>query len=129
MTVYKQLPGQFRAELQDRFLSPIYPFAFAAAHLRFPRRAAHHAPEPQLLDRRLDLRGVRPAHGRIRLLGVDGENADGRGHPVRADAGRYRHRPLDHRLRVGDRAAASVLETVNKSLARMQRLFGRPATA
>src|SRR6201998_713582 len=28
--VYRNLPGQFRAELHDRFLSPIYPFAFAA---------------------------------------------------------------------------------------------------
>src|SRR5260370_24715430 len=28
--VYIQIPGQFRAELHDRFMSPIYPFAFAA---------------------------------------------------------------------------------------------------
>src|SRR5262245_45380906 len=27
--VFKQLAGQFRAELHDRFLAPIYPFAFA----------------------------------------------------------------------------------------------------
>ena len=27
--VYQQLPGQFRAELHDRFMAPIYPFAFA----------------------------------------------------------------------------------------------------
>src|SRR5262249_16180890 len=34
--VYKALPGQFRAELHDRFLSPIYPFAFAALTFAFP---------------------------------------------------------------------------------------------
>src|ERR1700745_4175682 len=34
-TVYKALPGQFRAELHDRFLAPIYPFAFAALTFAF----------------------------------------------------------------------------------------------
>ena len=33
--VYMQLPGQFRAELHDRFMSPIYPFAFAALTFAF----------------------------------------------------------------------------------------------
>ena len=33
--VYKQLSGQFRAELHDRFLSPLYPFAFAALTFAF----------------------------------------------------------------------------------------------
>src|SRR6202012_5236049 len=33
--VYKALPGQFRAELHDRFLSAIYPFAFAALTFAF----------------------------------------------------------------------------------------------
>jgi len=33
--VYLQLPGQFRAELHDRFMSPIYPFAFAALTFAF----------------------------------------------------------------------------------------------
>jgi lipopolysaccharide export system permease protein len=33
--VYVQLPGQFRAELHDRFMSPIYPFAFAALTFAF----------------------------------------------------------------------------------------------
>src|ERR1700749_1018518 len=33
--MYKQLPGQFRAELHDRFMSPIYPFAFAALSFAF----------------------------------------------------------------------------------------------
>ncbi|THD64902.1 MAG: LPS export ABC transporter permease LptF [Bradyrhizobium sp.] len=33
--VYVQLPGQFRAELHDRFLAPIYPFAFAILTFAF----------------------------------------------------------------------------------------------
>jgi lipopolysaccharide export system permease protein len=33
--MYKQLTGQFRAELHDRFMSPIYPFAFAALTFAF----------------------------------------------------------------------------------------------
>ena len=32
---YRQLSGQFRAELHDRFLAPIYPFAFAALTFAF----------------------------------------------------------------------------------------------
>jgi lipopolysaccharide export system permease protein len=33
--VFVQLPGQFRAELHDRFMAPIYPFAFAALTFAF----------------------------------------------------------------------------------------------
>jgi lipopolysaccharide export system permease protein len=33
--IYRQIPGQFRAELHDRFMSPIYPFAFAALTFAF----------------------------------------------------------------------------------------------
>ena len=32
---YQQLSGQFRAELHDRFLAPVYPFAFAALTFAF----------------------------------------------------------------------------------------------
>ena len=33
--IYNQLSGQFRAELHDRFLAPVYPFAFAALTFAF----------------------------------------------------------------------------------------------
>jgi lipopolysaccharide export system permease protein len=33
--VYKQLPGQFTAELHDRLMSPIYPFAFSVLTFAF----------------------------------------------------------------------------------------------
>ena len=33
--VYRDVPGQFRAELHDRFMAPIYPFAFAALTFAF----------------------------------------------------------------------------------------------
>jgi lipopolysaccharide export system permease protein len=33
--MYKQLSGQFRAELHDRFMAPVYPFAFAALTFAF----------------------------------------------------------------------------------------------
>ncbi|MDU6726405.1 MAG: LPS export ABC transporter permease LptF [Bradyrhizobium sp.] len=33
--IYKQIPGQFRQELHDRSLAPIYPFAFAALPFAF----------------------------------------------------------------------------------------------
>ena len=41
--VYKQVPGQFRAELHDRFMAPIYPFAFAALTSRSWDRRARRA--------------------------------------------------------------------------------------
>ena len=47
--VFKQLSGQFLAELHDRFLSPVYPFHFRRLDLRLSRVAAHHAPGPQSL--------------------------------------------------------------------------------
>jgi lipopolysaccharide export system permease protein len=33
--IFKQLSGQFRAELHDRFMAPLYPFAFAALTFAF----------------------------------------------------------------------------------------------
>ncbi|MCC8938533.1 MULTISPECIES: LPS export ABC transporter permease LptF [Bradyrhizobium] len=33
--IYQQLSGQFRAELHDRFMAPLYPFAFAALTFAF----------------------------------------------------------------------------------------------
>jgi lipopolysaccharide export system permease protein len=33
--IYRQLTGQFRAELHDRFMAPIYPFAFAVLTFAF----------------------------------------------------------------------------------------------
>jgi lipopolysaccharide export system permease protein len=33
--VFKQLSGQFRAELHDRFLAPVYPFAFSVLTFAF----------------------------------------------------------------------------------------------
>src|SRR6201991_2738861 len=33
--IYQQIPGQFRAEMHDRVMAPIYPFAFAALTFAF----------------------------------------------------------------------------------------------
>src|SRR6185437_11105038 len=53
----------------------------------------------------IDLRRVRPAHDRVRLLGHDGEITDGRGGPVRGAARRHPDRALAHRRRHRGRAA------------------------
>ena len=65
--LFQQLPGQFRAELHDRFMAPIYPFAFAALTFAFLGYTAHDASEPQFLDGSVDCRRVRLAHGGVRL--------------------------------------------------------------
>ena len=128
--IFQQLSGQFRAELHDRFMSPVYPFAFAVLTFAFLGTPAHDAPEPQFFDRRFDPCGVRPADGGIRLLGHDGED-------------RRAPRSIQYSMLFGAigvglwmiiggivvEPPAALIEAINRSNARIARLFGRPATA
>ncbi len=127
--VYKALPGQFRAELHDRFLSPIYPFAFAALTFAFLG-----APRTTRQSRNFSIGGSIFAVFGLRMAGF-------------ACSVLTVKTPVAAMVQYGLTLAAigiglwiivyglvieppaSVLETVNKSLARMQRLFGRPAAA
>ena len=68
-------PGQFRAELHDRIMAPLYPLAFVVDRLRLSRRAAHHTAKPQpgagvgdhrrssAADHRIRQHGFRHAYG------------------------------------------------------------------
>ena len=101
----RQLPGQFRAELHDRFLAPIYPFAFAALTFAFLG-----APRTTRQSRNFSIGGSIFAVFGLRMAGfacsvMTVKTPMAAVDPVRADAGRDRHRPLDHRLRARDRAA------------------------
>src|SRR3954465_13139698 len=62
--VYTQLPGQFRAELHDRFLAPIYPFAFAALTFAFLG-----APRPTRQSRNFSIGGSILAVFGLRMAG------------------------------------------------------------
>jgi lipopolysaccharide export system permease protein len=127
--IYKQLPGQFRAELHDRFMSPIYPFAFAALTFAFlgTPRTTRQSRNFSIGGSILVVFGLRMAGFACSVMAVKSEFA-----------------PLVQYLMLLAAIGAGVwlikagivieppaglLEAINKSNARLLRLFGRPATA
>jgi lipopolysaccharide export system permease protein len=127
--MYKQLPGQFRAELHDRFMSPIYPFAFAALTFAFLG-----APRTTRQSRNFSIGGS--------ILAVFGLRMGGFACSVMTvktpEAAIVQYAMLFAGIGVGlwliiagvvVEPPAAVLEFVNKTNARFARLFARPATA
>jgi lipopolysaccharide export system permease protein len=127
--IYKQLPGQFRAELHDRFMSPIYPFAFAALTFAFlgTPRTTRQSRNFSIGGSILAVFGLRMAGFACSVMAVKSPLA-----------------PLIQYLMLFAAIGAGVwiisagwvieppallLEAINKSNARLLRLFGRPATA
>ena len=127
--VYKQLPGQFRAELHDRFMSPIYPFAFAALTFAFLG-----APRTTRQSRNFSIGGSIIAVFGLRLAGFACSVVTVRS-PLAA--------VIQYLLLVTAigvslwiilgsvvvEPPAALLEAINKTNTRLLRLFGRPATA
>jgi lipopolysaccharide export system permease protein len=127
--VYQQLLGQFRAELHDRFMAPIYPFAFAALTFAFLG-----APRTTRQSRNFSIGGA--------ILAVFGLRMAGFACSVMAVK-----TPLAALVQYLMLAAAigasfaiivggiviepppALVEIINKSNARLLRFFGRPATA
>jgi lipopolysaccharide export system permease protein len=127
--MYKQVPGQFRAELHDRFMAPIYPFAFAALTFAFLG-----APRTTRQSRNFSIGGS--------ILAVFGLRMGGFACSVMTvktpAAAAVQYAMLFAGIGVGlwliiagvvVEPPAAVLEFVNKTNARLSRLFGRPATA
>jgi lipopolysaccharide export system permease protein len=127
--IYVQLPGQFRAELHDRFLAPIYPFAFAALTFAFLG-----TPRTTRQSRNFSIGGS--------ILAVFGLRMAGFACSVMAVKSPFA--PLAQYLMLlvaiclglwiiiagfVIEPPALLLETINKSNARLLRLFGRPVTA
>jgi lipopolysaccharide export system permease protein len=127
--VYKALPGQFRAELHDRFLSPIYPFAFAALTFAFLG-----APRTTRQSRNFSIGGSIVAVFGLRMAGFACSVMT-----VKTPTAAIVQYGLTlSAIGIGIwiivygfviEPPASLIESFNKSLSRMQRLFGRPATA
>jgi lipopolysaccharide export system permease protein len=127
--VYKAVPGQFRAELHDRIMAPIYPFAFAALTFAFLG-----APRTTRQSRNFSIGGS--------VLAVFGLRMAGFACSVMAVKS-----PLAALLQYAMLAVAiggglwlivagvvvepppALMEAVNRSNARIARLFGRPAIA
>jgi lipopolysaccharide export system permease protein len=127
--MYKQVPGQFRAELHDRFMSPIYPFAFAALTFAFLG-----APRTTRQSRNFSIGGSILAVFGLRMIGF-------------ACSVMTVRTPMAAVIQYGMlflgiaggvwviiagiviEPPAGLMEAINKSNARLLRLIGRPATA
>jgi lipopolysaccharide export system permease protein len=127
--IYMQLSGQFRAELHDRFMSPIYPFAFAALTFAFLG-----SPRTTRQSRNFSIGGS--------ILAVFGFRMAGFACSVMAVKSPIA--PLVQYLMLFAGIGVSIwaiisgvviepppalLEAIARSNARLLRLFGRPATA
>jgi lipopolysaccharide export system permease protein len=62
--IYQQIPGQFRAEMHDRFMAPVYPFAFAALTFAFLG-----APRTTRQSRNVSILGAIGGVALLRLIG------------------------------------------------------------
>jgi lipopolysaccharide export system permease protein len=127
--MYKQVPGQFRAELHDRFMSPIYPFAFAALTFAFLG-----APRTTRQSRNFSVGGSILAVFGLRMAGFACSVMTVKS-PIAA--------VIQYAMLFGGIALGvwiilagvviepppALMEAINKSNARLLRLFGRPATA
>jgi len=127
--IYKQLPGQFRAELHDRFMAPIYPFAFAALTFAFLG-----SPRTTRQSRNFSIGGSILAVFGLRMIGF----------ACSVMAVKSALAPLVQYLMLFAAIGAGIwiitagivieppamlLEAISKSNARLLRLFGRPAAA
>jgi lipopolysaccharide export system permease protein len=127
--VYLELPGQFRAELHDRFLAPIYPLAFAAMTFAFlgAPRTTRQSRNFSITSSILAVFVVRIAGFACSVMTVKSPLA-----------------PIVQYLMLAAAIGASLwiiigsvvveppanlIESINRSNARLLRLFGRPATA
>jgi len=127
--VYKQLPGQFRAELHDRFLSPIYPFAFAALTFAFlgAPRTTRQSRNFSIGGSILAVFGLRMAGFACSVMAVKSPVA-----PVVQYLMLFAAIGASLWIIVGGivlEPPAMLIEAINKSNARLLRLIGRPATA
>ncbi len=127
--MYKQVPGQFRAELHDRFMSPIYPFAFAALTFAFLG-----APRTTRQSRNFSIGGSILAVFGLRMAGFACSVMTVKS-PV---AAAVQYAMLFAGIGVGVwiiiggiviEPPPALMEAINKSNARLLRLIGRPATA
>jgi lipopolysaccharide export system permease protein len=127
--VYQQLSGQFRAELHDRFMSPVYPFAFAALTFAFLG-----TPRTTRQSRNFSIGGSILAVFGLRMAGFACSVVT-----VKTPAAALlQYSMLVAAITIGlwmilggvvVEPPAALIEAINRSNARIARLFGRPVTA
>jgi lipopolysaccharide export system permease protein len=127
--VFKQLSGQFYAELHDRLMSPLYPFAFAVLTFAFlgTPRTTRQSRNFSIGGSILVVFGLRMAGFACSVMTVKT--------PAMA---LVQYAMLFGSMGVGlwmivggvvVEPPAALMEAINRSNARLARLFGRPATA
>jgi lipopolysaccharide export system permease protein len=125
----QQLPGQFRAELHDRFTAPIYPFAFAALTFAFlgTPRTTRQSRNFSMGAAIAAVFGLRMAGFALSVMAVKSPTAPLLQYLLLFGA-------IGVSLRVISAGTvleppAALMEAVNRSNARLLRLLGRPAAA
>jgi lipopolysaccharide export system permease protein len=127
--IYKQIPGQFRQELHDRFLAPIYPFAFAALTFAFlgAPRTTRQSRNFSIGSAILAVFGVRMAGFACSVMTVKTPIA-----AVVQYVMLFGVIGLSIWIIIGGvvvEPPPALMEAINRSNARLARLFRRPATA
>lgn len=127
--VYRQVPGQFRSELHDRIMAPLYPFAFAALTFAFlgAPRTTRQSRNFSMGSSIIAVFGLRMAGFACSVMAVKS--------PV---APAVQYAMLLAAIGAGlwliiagvvVEPPPALLEAVNRSNERIARLFRRPATA
>jgi lipopolysaccharide export system permease protein len=127
--IYQQLPGQYRAELHDRFMAPIYPFAFAALTFAFlgAPRTTRQSRGFSIASSVLAVFGLRIAGFACSVLTVKSPLA-----AVIQYLGLAGAMAISFWVIFGGiviEPPAMLIEAINRSNERILRLFGRPAAA
>lgn len=126
--MYKQLPGQFFADLHDRLMSPIYPFAFAALTFAFlgTPRTTRQSRNFSITASILAVFGIRMVGFACSVMAVKSPMAALFQYLMLAAAiGSSVWIILSG---VVIEPPAAVMEAINRSNARLLRLIGRPVT-
>jgi lipopolysaccharide export system permease protein len=126
---YLQTPGQFRAEMHDRFMAPIYPFAFAALTFAFlgAPRTTRQSRNFSIASSILAVFGLRIAGFACSVMTVKSPAAAAAQYGMLVTA-----IVASVWIIVGSvvvEPPAALTEAINKLSARLVRLLGRPATA
>ena len=127
--VFKQLSGQFRAELHDRLLAPVYPFAFAVLTFAFLG-----TPRTTRQSRNFSIGGSIFAVFGLRMAGFACSvmTVKNPGMALVQYLMLFGSIGIGLWMIIGGivvEPPAAVMEAINRSNARLARLFGRPATA
>jgi lipopolysaccharide export system permease protein len=127
--VFVRLGGQFRAELHDRFMAPVYPFAFAILTFAFLG-----TPRTTRQSRNFSIGGSIVAVFGLRMIGFACSVLTVK-NPAAAlvqYAMLFSSIGLGLWMIVGGvvvEPPAALIEAINRSNARLARLFGRPVAA